>query len=173
MSSQDSDQDIRVAAVVLFVAVSLAVGLTLGLGIQSLRSGDVPAWQSPATAPTANIAPAAPAISNDASVVVETGVVKFYFASGKADLPAAALDALSESVAGARAGKRLVISGFHDATGDAAFNAELAKQRAEAVRDTLLSAGVVDASIELKKPEQTTGSGNDAEARRVEVMVAD
>jgi len=33
MSSQDSDQDIRVAAVVLFLAVSLAVGVTLGLGI--------------------------------------------------------------------------------------------------------------------------------------------
>ena len=107
------------------------------------------------------------------SVVVETGLVKFYFASGMADLPAAALDALSESVAAAKAGKRLVISGFHDASGDAAFNAELAKQRAEAVRDVLVGAGVVDASIELKKPEQTTGSGNAAEARRVEVMIAD
>jgi len=172
MSSQDSDQDIRVAAVVLFLAVSLAVGLTLGLGIQSLRSGDVPALQSPAAAPTANIAPAAPAINNDASVVVETGVVKFYFASGKADLPAGALQALGDSVLAAQAGKRLVISGFHDATGDAAFNAELAKQRAMAVRDTLMGAGVVDASIELKQPEQTTGSGNAAEARRVEVMIA-
>jgi len=172
MSSQDSDQDIRVAAVVLFLAVSLAVGLTLGLGIQSLRSGDVPALQSPAAAPTANIAPAAPAINNDASVVVETGVVKFYFASGKADLPAGALQALGDSVAAAQAGKRLVISGFHDATGDAAFNAELAKQRATAVRDTLMGAGVANASIELKQPEQTTGSGNAAEARRVEVMIA-
>jgi outer membrane protein OmpA-like peptidoglycan-associated protein len=173
MSSQDSDQDIRVAAVVLFLAVSLAVGLTLGLGIQSLRSGDVTALQSLAAAPTANIASAAPAINNDVSVVVETGVVKFYFASGMADLPAAALHAMSEPVAAAKAGKRLVISGFHDASGDAAFNAELAKQRAEAVRDVLVGAGVVDASIELKKPEQTTGSGNAAEARRVEVMIAD
>jgi len=173
MSSQDSNQDIRVAAVVLFLAVSLAVTLTLGLGVQSLRNGDVAALQAPAAAPTANIAPAAPAINNDASVVVETGVVKFYFASAMSDLPAAALDALSESVAAAKAGKRLVISGFHDASGDAAFNAELAKQRAEAVRDVLVGAGVVDASIELKKPEQTTGSGNAAEARRVEVMIAD
>lgn len=170
MSSQDSDQDIRVAAVVLFSAILLAVGLTLGIGIQSLRSGDAPASLSLAAAPATD---ALPLVNDDASVVVETGVVKFYFASGMADLPAAALDALSESVAAARAGKRLVISGFHDATGDAAFNAELAKQRAEAVRDTLMGAGVAESSIELKKPEQTTGSGNNAEARRVEVMVAD
>jgi hypothetical protein len=32
---------------------------------------------------------------------------------------------------------------------------------------------VAEASIELKKPEQTTGSGNNAEARRVEVVIAD
>jgi outer membrane protein OmpA-like peptidoglycan-associated protein len=76
-------------------------------------------------------------------------------------------------VAAAQAGKRLVISGFHDATGDAAFNAELAKRRAFAVRDTLVGVGVVGSSIELKEPEQTTGSGSDAEARRVEVTITD
>ena len=66
-----------------------------------------------------------------------------------------------------------MISGFHDATGDAAFNAELAKQRAVAVQNTLVGAGVAETSIELKKPEQTMGSGNNAEARRVEVVIAD
>ena len=110
---------------------------------------------------------------DDASVVVESGVVKFYFASGKADLAVGALEALGDSVAAAQAGKRLVISGFHDATGDATFNAELAKQRAFAVRDTLMGAGVAESSIELKKPEESTGSGNAAEARRVEVVIAD
>ena len=48
-------------------------------------------------------------------------------------------------------------------------NAELAKLRALAVRDALLAAGVADAAMELKKPEQLTASGSDAEARRVEV----
>jgi hypothetical protein len=35
-----------------------------------------------------------------------------------------------------------------------------------------VGAGVAETSLELKKPEQTTGTGNDAEARRVEVMIA-
>lgn len=174
MSTQDNDQDVRVVAVVLISAILLAVGLALGFGISKARSGGAPASSvaaAPATASEA--APAAPLNGDDASVVVESGVVKFYFASGKADLAAGALEALRDSVAAAQAGKRLVISGFHDATGDAAFNAELAKQRAMAVRDTLVGAGVAEAKIELKKPEQTTGSGNAAEARRVEVVIAD
>jgi outer membrane protein OmpA-like peptidoglycan-associated protein len=172
MSSQDNDQDIRVVAIVLISAILLAVGLALGFGISKARSGGAPA-SSMVEAPAAvsEAATAARMVGDDASVVVESGVVKFYFASGKSDLPAGALQALGDSVGAAQAGKRLVISGFHDATGDAAFNAELAKQRAMAVRDTLMGAGVAESSIELKKPEQTTGSGNAAEARRVEVMI--
>jgi len=170
MSSQDSDQDIRVAAVVLISATLLAVGLTLGIGTQKMRSDGALTPLIQAAAPATD---AAPLINKDASVVVETGVVKFYFASGMADLPAGALEALGASVAAAQAGKRLVISGFHDATGDPAFNATLAKQRAMAVYGALVGAGVVESSIELKKPEQTIGSGNEAEARRVEVMATD
>jgi outer membrane protein OmpA-like peptidoglycan-associated protein len=173
MSSQDNDQDVRVVAVVLIAAILLAVGLALGMGISKARSGGTPA-PSLAAAPGASEAAAtALPIGDDASVVVESGVVKFYFASGNADLPSGALAALGDSVAAAQAGKRLVISGFHDATGDAAFNAELAKRRAFAVRDTLVGVGVVGSSIELKEPEQTTGSGSDAEARRVEVTITD
>jgi outer membrane protein OmpA-like peptidoglycan-associated protein len=64
-----------------------------------------------------------------------------------------------------------VVSGFHDATGDAALNAELAKQRALAVRDALKGLGVAEDKIELKKPEETTATGSNAEARRVEVVL--
>lgn len=172
MSSQDNDQDIRVVAVVLISAILLAVGLALGFGISQARSGGAPASSSLAAVPVAAAVPGVTLASDDASVVVESGMVKFYFASGKADLAAGALQALGDSVLAAQAGKRLVISGFHDATGDAAFNAELARQRAMAVRNTLMGAGVAESSIELNKPEQTTGSGNAAEARRVEVMTA-
>jgi outer membrane protein OmpA-like peptidoglycan-associated protein len=172
MSSQDNDQDIRVVAIVLTSAILLAVGLALGFGISKVRSGGAPASASLAAVPVAAALPVVATVGDDASVVVESGVVKFYFASGKADLPAGALQALGDSVAAAQVGKRLVIAGFHDATGDAAFNADLAKQRAMAVRDTLMGAGVAESSIELKQPEQTTGSGNAAEARRVEVMIA-
>lgn len=174
MSSQDNDQDVRVVAVVLIATILLAVGLALGIGINKARSGGTTASSmGSAPAAVADAAPAAAMVGEDASVVVESGVVKFYFASGKADLATGALEALGDAVAAAQGGKRLVISGFHDATGDAAFNAELAKQRAMAVQSTLVGAGVAESSIELKKPEQTTGSGNNAEARRVEVMIAD
>jgi outer membrane protein OmpA-like peptidoglycan-associated protein len=169
MSSQDDEPEFRVLAFVLMAAVTLAVGLAVGIGIQKSR-GTGAATSAPA-APAAAAAVAAP-VGDDASVVVENGVVKFYFASGKADLAAGALDALGEAIAAAKAGKKLVLSGFHDATGDPAFNAELAKKRALVVRDALVGAGVTEAAMELKKPEQTTGSGNNAEARRVEVVIA-
>jgi outer membrane protein OmpA-like peptidoglycan-associated protein len=167
MSSQDDEPEIRVMAFVLMAAVVLAVGLAVGIGIQKSRGVGAPASAS-APAAASTMAP----IGDDASVVVENGVVKFYFASGKADLASGALDALGEAIAAAKAGKKLVLSGFHDATGDPAFNAELAKQRAIVVRDALVGAGVAEARMELKKPEQTTGTGNNAEARRVEVMIA-
>ena len=168
MSSQDNEVEYRVVAVLLVAVIVLVTGFAVGLGIHKSRGG-APTTQ--AAAPAAAPAVAA-ASSDDASVVVENGVVKFYFASGKADLAAGALVALGDAIAAAKSGKRLVLSGFHDATGDPAFNAELAKQRALAVRDALVGAGVAETSLELKKPEQTTGTGNDAEARRVEVMIA-
>ncbi|MEW6481192.1 MAG: OmpA family protein [Pseudomonadota bacterium] len=175
MSSQDNDQDIRVVAVVLISAILLAVGLAVGMGIHKSRAGaakGAPAVAAQAPAAEASAAPAAVA-ADDASIVVENGVVKFYFASGKADLAPGAAEALSDAVAAAKGGKKLVLSGFHDATGDPAMNAELAKKRALALRDALVAAGVAEASIEMKKPEQATGTGNDAEARRVEVVIAD
>ena len=39
------------------------------------------------------------------------------------------------------------------------------------VRDALLALGVPESQIELRKPESTEGSGNNAEARRVEVVL--
>jgi outer membrane protein OmpA-like peptidoglycan-associated protein len=182
--------------VVLISTILLAVGLALGMGISKARSGGsasasgemtatasaeaAPAGDATAAAPAegtadgaAAAAPAMAASADDASVVIENGVVKFYFASGKADLAPGALAALGDAIAAAKAGKRLVLSGFHDATGNAAMNAELAKQRAMSVRDALVGAGVAESSLELKKPEESTGSGNDAEARRVEVTIVE
>ncbi len=164
MSSQDNDQDMRVVGVVLVSVILLAVGLAVGMGISKSR-GAKPA------APAAAVV-AAPAADGEPSVVVEAGVVKFYFASGKADLAAGAVQALADAIAAAQAGKMLTISGFHDASGDPAMNAELAKRRALAVRAALVGAGVAEAAMELKKPEQMVGEGSAAEARRVEVVIA-
>lgn len=200
MSSQDNDQDIRVVAVVLISAILLAVGLALGMGVSKARSGAGAAASAEAgtvangnagtiagaaaaalaggeagagAAGASAATPAPAAAADDASIVVENGVVKFYFAVGKADMAPGAVEALTDAIDAAKGGRKLVISGFHDATGNAATNAELARQRAVAVRNALVAAGVDAAQIELKKPEETTGSGNAAEARRVEVLIAD
>ena len=84
---------------------------------------------------------------------------------------AARTAALADVAKGVAAGKKAVVSGYTDATGDPAKNEELAKQRALAVSAALKTAGVAEDKIELKKPEAITGSGNNAEARRVEVAL--
>ena len=43
--------------------------------------------------------------------------------------------------------------------------------RAFAVRDAIKAAGVAEDKIELKKPEQMTGTGDASAARRVEVVL--
>lgn len=169
MATQDNEPEQRVVAVVIISLIVLIIGGVLGLGVFTVRGAQ------PAGVPAAASAPAAPSAAvsaSDASVVVENGVVKFYFATGKADLAPGALGALTDAIAAAKGGARLVLSGYHDATGDPASNADLAKRRALAVRDALVGAGVAEASLELKKPEVSTGSGADAEARRVEVVIA-
>ena len=165
MASQDNDQDVRVAFAVIIAIVVLLVGSVVGIGIQ--RAG------APKAAPAAAASPAAAGtvVVEDASVVVENGVVKFYFATGQADLAPGAVDALAEAIAAAQAGSALAISGFHDATGSLEANEELAKRRAQAVRDVLAAAGVKPENLQLSKPEVTTGTGNNAEARRVEVSI--
>jgi outer membrane protein OmpA-like peptidoglycan-associated protein len=115
---------------------------------------------------------AAQAAADAASVKVDNGVVKFFFASGKSEIAAGANAALADIVKAVASGKKAVVSGYNDATGDAAKNAELSKLRAFAVRDALKALGVAEDKIELKKPENTTAAvGNSAQARRVEVSI--
>lgn len=163
MSVQDQDEGTRSAFAILIPLIVLVVGFVVGLGIHKAKG---PAAK-PATAATAVVD------ESQARVVVDNGVVKFYFESGNADLAAGAAEALVDAMQAAGAGKKLVLSGFHDATGNPEQNAELAKLRAMAVRDVLLAVGVVEAQIELKKPEQLTGTGPNAEARRVDVVVVE
>jgi outer membrane protein OmpA-like peptidoglycan-associated protein len=172
MFSQDDDNQGVVLALV-FGLIALVIALVIGVGIYK-KNRFVSTATKPVATAAAGAAPSAAAklVNPDsASVIVENGVVKFYFASGKSALAAGGAEALGQVVKEVAAGKRAVVSGFHDATGSAAVNAELAKQRALAVRDALQSLGVADNKIELKKPEQLQGSGSNAEARRVEVAV--
>ncbi|MFV0679687.1 OmpA family protein [Ottowia sp.] len=108
--------------------------------------------------------------SDAASVAVDGSAVKFYFATGKADVAADADQALADILAGAQAGKKVLVSGYVDSSGSAAQNEELAKQRAAAVREKLQALGVPESQIELRKPEGID-AGSGAQARRVEVSL--
>ena len=174
MSDDDSQE--RFALGFLFALIALVISVVVGTVVVKQLGASGAASPAAATAVVVDSAPAVPAAAaapadDTASVLVEAGVVKFYFASAKAELASGANEALADVVKGVSEGKTAVVSGFHDATGDAAMNAELAKQRAFAVRDALKALGVAEEKIELKKPEEATASGNDAQARRVEVVL--
>lgn len=154
----------------LGVVAFLLFGLLGGLAIKQLHAKARPV--------AAAVAPAAAAPMAAAEALIEGPLAgdlagTLYFAVGQAaladDAPAAI--AAIKAAADAAPGRQLVLSGFHDATGDPAKNAELAKERAKAVRAALQAAGVDAARIALRKPESTTGSGDDRQARRVEVRV--
>ena len=190
MSTQDDDQQSQgVVWAVLIGVVLLAVSLAIGMGLYRTSRG---AAMAPAAATTG--APMAPApvsgsgggfspgvaaagagtgaaVADRPSIKVEDGVVKFYFASGSDELARGAAEALGDVVRGVAAGKKAVISGFHDVTGDPAKNEELAKQRALRVRDALTALGIGEDKLDLRKPAVTTADGSNAEARRVEVTL--
>ncbi|HMK44861.1 MAG TPA: cbb3-type cytochrome c oxidase subunit II [Dissulfurispiraceae bacterium] len=113
-----------------------------------------------------------PAVEPKSAAAPES--VKVLFAVGKADIPADAqkgLEGLADYLKKA-AEATVIISGFTDKTGSAAANEELAKNRAKAVREVFRAAGISDDRIVMKKPEVITGSGSDADARRVEARIA-
>ncbi|QEY23500.1 cytochrome-c oxidase, cbb3-type subunit III [Neisseria animalis] len=129
------------------------------------------------TEPAAPVAEQAAAPADDADGVVLSnkdgkpqGI--FYFATGKSDVSANAAGVLEEIIKAGKDGKRLVVSGYTDSTGNAAANAELSKKRAQAVQAFFEAQGVKAENIELRKPEDTTAAqGDNAAGRRVEVTV--
>ena len=169
-NSSDDDSQQRFALGFLIALIALLISVVVGTVVVKRLGAKAPAQPA---AVVVDAAPAAPvAVEEDvASVRIENGVVKFYFATAKAELAAGANEALADVVKGVAEGKKAVVSGFHDATGDAALNAELAKQRAVAVAEALKALGVAEDKVELKKPEETTATGSNAEARRVEVTL--
>lgn len=99
--------------------------------------------------------------------------VKLYFASGKTTLPDDASTNLAAIIEWLQAHPEstAVLSGYHDPSGDKAFNQKLAKSRAESVEDALEAAGIDDDRIDKRKPESVDGGTDLAEARRVEVSI--
>jgi outer membrane protein OmpA-like peptidoglycan-associated protein len=165
----DQDEGARIGVwVALGVVAMLLFGLIFGLAIRATKD-KVPAATAVATA-------AAPAAGDDAVLDLPLSgdiVGKVYFEIGKAEVPADAAKALDDGLAAVNAdgAKKLMLSGFHDASGDPAKNAELAKERAKAVRAALVAKGVAADRIVLRKPEQTAADGPADEARRVEIRL--
>lgn len=98
---------------------------------------------------------------------------KIHFAYREAVLNESAKATITHVAAALKkGGGRVEITGYADAKGSVARNAKIAEERAKVVSDALIAGGVTADRIELKRPEQVTGSGSDAEARRVEIVPA-
>jgi outer membrane protein OmpA-like peptidoglycan-associated protein len=127
-------------------------------------------------APVIESAPAPepmPAPAVEAAPAAGLPLANYYFEVDQFALPVAREGSLEAVIEYLKANPTAVasVSGYHDPTGDAAHNEELAKKRATAVKDAMTAAGVPDSQIEMVKPIVTTGSGDMAEARRVEVAI--
>lgn len=183
MSDDDSQQNFILGF--LLALIALVIFFVLGIVFWHKSHGAAPAAmpavavaavaEGPATNTTvAEVTETVTVVIPDgASIRVADGVVNFYFATGSADLAPGAAEALAAVIKGVESGRKAVVSGFHDTTGDAAINEQLAKKRAETVRDVLVGLGVPADKVALQRPAITAGSGNDAQARRVEVKLVD
>lgn len=152
MADQDDDVNRRAGLWVVFSVVTLVV-----LGVLAFA---VMRTLSPRGA-------AAPEVAVQA---LGEPALRLYFEVGSASLPADAADLLAQVAQEARTrSATVVISGFHDESGDPARNAELAKERAQAVQHALQSNGLTAERVQLRKPAVTAGGGDPREARRVEL----
>ena len=142
------------------VVVDGGVRLTAGADVKPAE------YKPPATA-TASKAKPVPV-----SQKAQPSSVHVLFDPGKSTLDTAAMRALRiASAAYVGIGTEIQITGYADKTGNAAANVELAKKRAQAVRDELVGLGVEPKRIVLAPPVNVTGPGTDNEARRVDVVM--
>ena len=158
-----SDQDDNETQGVVFGVLAGVI-----LGVIALVSG-VAVWKSSQTA-----APVAVVSAGDVEIApVGEALAKVYFAVNKAVLAEADKSVVAKTVEAltAKADSIVLLSGFHDVSGDPVQNAELAKLRAMSVRDALVAGGVAIDRIKFRKPESTVGAGSAAEGRRVEIRV--
>jgi outer membrane protein OmpA-like peptidoglycan-associated protein len=168
-----ADDDSQQNYVLAFVLALLALVIFFVIGIVLYTQARKAAAQRPVETVAILTETVAVVIPEGASIHVQGGVVNFYFASASADLAPGAAEALAAVIKGVEGGRKALVSGFHDTTGDPVLNDQLAQRRAEMVRSVLTGLGVPPAKVDIRRPAVTTGSGNDAEARRVEVRLVD
>ena len=163
----------------------------LGLAALALLAWFLLGRQSTApTAPVAEVRPATPAVvAPRAEAVAPVPVTPapapapaaivglpaaVHFALGSAAIGPDDARLIEEAAAAIKQDNlRVGITGYTDRTGNLPLNERLAMQRAEAVRDRLVTAGVPAASIEMVAPtavENGPAATPDVEARRVEIV---
>lgn len=167
------------------LALLLLLPLLFGIGPNSWRTCaaegaatlTAPAVVAPTVTAPAAVAPAAPAAVAPAPEATPAADIppaaRVYFALDRTEAPADASTTTGDVVAYLKAhpAAKVLVSGFHDPRGDVAHNQELALNRARTVRTLLESAGIARDRVVMDKPQETTGTGSNEEARRVEVRV--
>ena len=170
----DDAQNFALMAVAAVVAIVIAGVLALAISVS--RGGAA----TKAAAAGASAVAISNALTTTTAVAAATSVPELgaadgrvYFELASDALPADAQAELGRIADAARAdpGKVVLISGFHDESGDAAKNAELAKNRAFAVRHALEADGVPRERLVMDKPRVTLGGADAREARRVEMRL--
>jgi len=176
MNDQNDDaQNFALMVLAGVVALVIAGVLALAISTSGGQPGEGGAAASAAAPGPAASAQAAAAEAAPGAAVPALGEAdaRIYFELASDALPAEAAAELARIADAARAdaGKVVLISGYHDESGDAAKNAELAKKRAFAVRHALEANGVARERLVMDKPRVTLGGADAREARRVEMRL--
>ena len=104
-SSNDNDDQQRFALGFLFALIALVVSTVVGVVVykRAIQPARAPvAATAVVAAPEAVILP----VTDVASIKLENGIVKFYFATGKSDVAAGANEALADVAKGVASGKK-------------------------------------------------------------------
>jgi len=140
-------------------------------GVVRLTPG-APVKEAPYVPPATTAATEKPQAEAPPFPAATPSSVHVYFAKGQSTLDSDARRAVRIGAAAyIGIGTKIVITGYADKSGNVAANVELAKKRAEAVRDELVQFGVERARIQLVPPVNVTGGDDDQLARRVDVTM--
>jgi cytochrome c oxidase subunit 2 len=129
-------------------------------------------WQAFSPKAPAPVPAAPPAASAPAPAAALALPASVYFELDKFDIGAEGSKTIAAVVAQVSKDGKYAVTGYTDKTGDPARNEELAKNRAKAVKDAMVAAGVPEANVTMQPPEYLTGSYEDRAARRVDINKA-
>lgn len=179
-SGSDGFGGIALATLAGLGLIVLGAAVVTGFVSTDLPPTELPAYAGPDTSVAAVAAAPAPAVPEGSGVTAQVvdGMpkVSVYFDTGKTDIAPdfATVAGPVKAWVDANPGDRIGVSGFNDPTGNAALNAELSKNRAQAVAAALGTIGVPADRIDLDKPPETTDASTDmSQARRVDIFVKD